>query len=640
MADQDSGDPSKQLGHGLFNTCPGPNKEAIASTEQDTIKKISSSDKNATTLSSQVPPHRRSSRSNPTAPVGALSSRGAPKTSISPATRAEIMSPEMPGHYSPEPPITRTILSGLEVSRIIKDPGVRHEINFVPDLHFRINLKGVGRQKKLYRARAFWMKLEEELREFSAAPHIFAEEHGSSGDWCLPKYLTSAKEIIRTLVLQADRKYLDDVLDVEHFMQQFYHGVTDLGRLASWLSRVLISCCAPMREEWIYSTCKQLGNCDKENSIEDFVAGLRDLLAILEAMKMDFANHQLHLLRPILIENTIMFERNHFLEKIRRQEMGIGGAKPWYEGALRTYPSGAGRMSSHFGEMGVFFEALSRSLLPSAGENPLPCTFVFDVDRLHCIRAHILDSIVLDVCMRMYRNLEQNARFHPLLASAGPIPKVERTSLNTSSLNSSCPKPTGLTSGPRNSVPSTLASFDVPPLSLGLYVDKPGARVQKLREDLQALLELEPHESRCHGGLRDVAPSLALHIFRSCLAPNSTLTDFEEELTKTVCNTSNRMYREMEEEYHTRLLVALATRVGYFKSLSAVPLFLAVTNNVEPPSSCSVDTAQKRDSYVSTGTSQDEYEIQDIATDVAHVGVIHWRVWARIAYLVDDMWID
>ena len=49
---------------------------------------------------------------------------------------------------SVEPPVTKGTLSELDTNKIVNNPKLRHDINFDPDLHFRLNLDGEGGRKK------------------------------------------------------------------------------------------------------------------------------------------------------------------------------------------------------------------------------------------------------------------------------------------------------------------------------------------------------------------------------------------------------------------------------------------------------------------------------------------------------------
>ncbi|KAM0553850.1 hypothetical protein ACHAPJ_007196 [Fusarium lateritium] len=634
-ADQGFGGPVERSRRSLSTSGPGPNGEGETRPEKETTRKPSKDEKDEATQSSQVSPRRCDDPSNTTPPVAAPLSRN--PSEMSTTSTASSPGPESRRNLAPsqplEPPVTKSSLGELEVSKIINNPKLRHDINFDPELHFRPNVEGDKGRRKHDRASIFWTKLKEELVEFILDRDAFYAKYGTGDDWCLPKLLKSVKEIIQTLVPQRDRQFLDEGLNVELLMQQFHRGIADLEKLASWLSRVLKSHCAPMRDEWVDSMYKQLSNGNSNNDVEELVNGMRSLLSVLEAMKLDVANHQIRCLRPALIEETTAFEQKFLMKKLRNRKMDIGDAKPWYQQAARTYPAGAGTKSSQFGDMGVFFEGLSRSMLPCAGEKPLPGTFFFDEDRLGRVRSDILDAINLDVCMRMYEDLEGIARFHSPPAFASVIPDDHEFNFNTPP-SSSRPASVALSSG--DSASSSPRSSMVLPSYLGSDSSEAKSKTRNLRESLVALLQQAPHDMHYHDKWRAMAPSLALQIFRFTEAPMSMLTEFENKLTENVCSTSSPIFKDMEEAYRVRLLTELASRVRYFKALSGVCLFSIATGNRVPSSSRSLDAGRDRDLDAAIRMGQQEGGIEDIATRIAHVGVVHWRIWARMAYIDDD----
>ncbi|KAH6977749.1 hypothetical protein EDB80DRAFT_875629 [Ilyonectria destructans] len=102
-----------------------------------------------------------------------------------------------------------------------------------------------------------------------------------------------------------------------------------------------------------------------------------------------------------------------------------------------------------------------------------------------------------------------------------------------------------------------------------------------------------------------MAPSMALQISRFTNASSEILLGFEEKLTEN-----------------------LATRIRYFKSLSEVCLFSIATGNRVPSNNRDLDSAIR--------VGQQEGGIENIAARIAHVGVVHWWIRARMAYVDED----
>jgi T-complex protein 11 len=77
-----------------------------------------------------------------------------------------------------------------------------------------------------------------------------------------------------------------EVPDVEGFMQQLKVGVADLEKLASSLSRILKSNCAPMRDEWVDDMCEYLSNGNGTPDVAIIVIGFQEIFRVLEAIKL------------------------------------------------------------------------------------------------------------------------------------------------------------------------------------------------------------------------------------------------------------------------------------------------------------------------------------------------------------------
>ena len=544
-----------------------------------------------------------------------------------------------------EPPVTRSTLSELDVSKIIHNPKLRHDINFDPELHFRPNLDGDKGRKKQDRANHFWRALREDLSLFLEDRPAFYAKYGERNDWTLPALLKAVKEIIQTLVPQRDRQFLDEGLNVELLMQQFHKNIADLEKLALWLSRVLKSHCAPMRDDWVDTMYAQLSNGNRNSDLDELVTGMRSLLSVLEAMKLDVANHQIRCLRPVLIEDTTHFEQKFFLRKIQSRKVDIRGAKQWYKDADRRFPASMGNTSQTFGEMGVFFEAMTRLVLPSTAEKRIPSTFLFDEERIMKLRSDMLDIINLDVCMRMYKDLENVGQLtSKVLGASRALDEgtLDRSSSPSSDFNFNTPpsrsRPSSLVFSSGGSASSSPRSSLVLPSYVAPENGEAKVKAQNVYNSLVALLQSATPTSRPYARWQELAPSMALQIFRFTHAPPEMLTSFEERLTENVCKANTELYLQVERAFQSRLMAELGNRVREFRPLSGVSLFSVATGNRIQNNSGIVHSGRDRD----TEGPPEEGGIEDMATRLAHLGVLHWRVWSDLVYLgdADDMSLD
>ena len=186
-----------------------------------------------------------------------------------------------------EPPVNKKTLSELDVNKIVHNPKLRHDINFDPDLHFRPNLDGEKGRRKTERQDGFYETMRIQLGNFLTDREEFERQLGPDlEDWCLPATLNAIRGILETLVPQRDRSSVEESFNVELLMQQFRKGVADLPKLAQWLSQLLKCHCAPMRDPWVDEMVMQISNGDQERDVALLVLGMRNLLGVLEAMKL------------------------------------------------------------------------------------------------------------------------------------------------------------------------------------------------------------------------------------------------------------------------------------------------------------------------------------------------------------------
>lgn len=218
---------------------------------------------------------------------------------------AELITNMMPGdkgedlayayRYAPEPPpVTKQSLSELDIGNIVQNIKLRHDVNFDRDLSFRPNLDGAKGQEKLRATQKYWMALEAELalydRLFRGSPSL-ATVAGypkivEQAQRRIPKMFETIRDVLKSLVPERDHSRVDDHLDVEMLMQEIRRGVCDLVRLAEWLAHLLKEHCAPMRDELVDRMVQRTRSGVVSNESSCIVAGLCELVSILEAMKL------------------------------------------------------------------------------------------------------------------------------------------------------------------------------------------------------------------------------------------------------------------------------------------------------------------------------------------------------------------
>ena len=608
-----------------------------------------------------------------------------------------------------EPPVTKLTLSELDVTKIIHNPKLRHDINFDPELHFRPNLDGEKGRRKQEKANEFWKALQEQLGLFVTDRAEFVRKYGEDDDWCLPSLLRAVRDIIQTLVPARDREFLNEGLNVDLLMQQFTRGTVDLEKLASWLSAVLKQHCAPMRDEWVDDMYNDLSHGNRTNNMGELVKGMRSLLSVLEAMKLDVANHQIRCLRPVLIEDTVHFEQRFFQKKIQTGRLDIRPARRWYdsarhEAALQTPSS---RQAHAFGETDIFFGGLCKlvlpsndasmraaqapraanggggggntgsSSLPSDGTPPrVPSSFVFDEERLIKLRSDMLDAINLEICMRVYEQENPHTlAFEASIAQyvADLDPRSQRNSASSTfssgyGRSASSPRPPSYAaschsanSSPRSSacLTGSSSSLCAPLCSAQQPIDFAEAKLKSrnLYGSLVALLHTAAPAACPAQRWVNMIPSIAVQIFRFLNTDPSQLPTIEAGL-EAAFRFDSPLYQQVEDIFSELLRTKLAGRVKEFRSLSGIGLFSVATGGrISGPSASSTstsssssassrtwDSAQRPRDTLDSGTNsstnssnsareaREEAGMEDIATRLAHLGILHWRVWAQLAY--------
>ncbi|KAI1319121.1 T-complex protein 11-domain-containing protein [Xylariaceae sp. FL0255] len=549
-------------------------------------------------------------------------------------------------------PVTRETLSELDVTKIIKNLKLRHDVNFDPLLHFRPNTDGKKGEKKKMQADRFWKMLQYQLQEFLTERDRFVGEHGNDNDWLLPMFLKSAKDILYTLVPKQDYTALEEGFNVDLIVQQISRWIIDLENLASWLSRLLKSHCAPRRDEWIDTMCDQLVNGSRTDDMGEMVQGLRSFLEILEVMRLDVANHQVQCLRPLLIEDTVRFEQHRFLEKIREHQFDPAPAHAWY---LELSPVTELASLRAFGGMAIFFEELVSMMMPSYTQmhSLLPDTFHLDKERIEILRTDMLYAINLEVCMRLYDMWQKLAKS---MATADHIPSTfpamppseasgfSRTTLDDE--NSASKRDGHGSSSSGLDIRSTNFTGSSPQAGarrpiLPVFASEEEQRIKskELYDSLAALVQSEATKPGDATQWRVLRDSLALQIARFTSLPTRMSQIFGDSLGRHLGDVPlpndryefSPLFRDVEQMFRKRLLAELQQRVKEFKGLTGAALFSAATG------------CQLQRSYLAgidrirgdrlTSRTREEGGVSDMGTRLAHLGLLHWRVWAPLVYL-------
>jgi len=320
------------------------------------------------------------------------------------------------------------------------------------------------------------------------------------------------------------------------------------------------------------------------------------------------------------------------LKKIATRRVDIDGARAWFERA-QVLPD-VGLLPQPQWNFWNFMKALVNLTLQSKSHETVPHTFLFDEERLIKLRADTEDLIKLEICMHMFRDLErdcklQAARFFALddtpktSAIGSPysrpgspadspsgqqqwIPSIENDAMSGSAYRS-----------PRSSPSSTSSTPDARP-STPLYLNFSSIDTSsQVCTSLRAILA----SSNATDRWAQLAPALALEILRSTTASLSRLPNFEIYLAFHLSNTNSSFYQAAEDKILKQLFPTLRKLVDTYTPFTSQQIFEAATAPRPVNSGSTVRTKE---------------QVDDVATRIAHIGVLHWRVWAPLAYLVDS----
>ena len=491
----------------------------------------------------------------------------------------------------PQPPVTKESLEELELTYIQSNVTLRIDINFDHDLHFTPISGDKGEQKK-QDARRYWHSLEIELRIVYLLNSIESDADGnakrsrSSGQQVprqlkrfkrrLPLLFQKLKELLVILVPERDQYQINENLDVSLLLQEASHGLLDIVRLARWLDGLLTSHCAPMRDMSAQEMAEKIRKGAENGDVETLVAGIEMLFQILEAMKLDVANHQIRSFRYILIDDTVPFQQEFFRSRIRRGSLDAGASRTWYQhGHEKHQQCQVDRQTPRSFPLAVLVHGMLEICLWHGLK--LPATLAYDQKRLKEIRVDIQDFVHLDICLAMF-----NVLLHDLtvsLSNGVPIHRVSgRQVMDMQTLRN---RIMDITDGNPDEVPQIWLQYAeaiavelnrTALLTLGVATESISA--EKVAQTTRRLIRMFEHEHQHQTRARQVAQEIEQEAHKHASRfQNMTVLQISHEL---------KSWQQVRaQRYRWRLLP----------------------------------------------------EMEDIARRLAHIASVHWRVWADLVYL-------
>ncbi|KAF1833366.1 camp-mediated signaling protein Sok [Decorospora gaudefroyi] len=493
------------------------------------------------------------------------------------------------------PPVTKQSLSELDIQSIITNIKLRHDVNFDRDLSFRPNLDGIKGQEKERSSDKYWMALVAELvlynRLFQGTPPISQDTLAaftSHAQRRIPKLFETVRDVLKSLVPDRDHSRVDEHLDVPMLMQAIERGVCDLVRLAEWMAQLLKEHCAPMRDGWVDDMVASTREGVVEHNLEKIVGGLKGLFGILEAMKLDVANHQIRNLKTLLIDDTVNFEKHYHLDRLvnGRARVNINIAQSWFADAVEEIgPQCLPRpKAGPCFQLEIFTRAVVATSFGRDGRSDFPDTFFLDHDRLGALKAEVDDLVMFEVCMDMFIALARQFGYDG---------------------------------------------------HLSLAID------QQLRTAIAAIMAEAAGHGRQQWMMNSEALSLEILRQASCLVGQSPTFSFDRMAD---VNRNLRALFMRRSAYHAaRLEAALLPQilgsVDRHSTSSPMDLFTSLVPLSLFPSLPPLPTLSRpstSDTFDFTHLHPETAKLTDLINRLTHIILLHWRVWGPIAYLQDD----
>lgn len=228
----------------------------------------------------------------------------------------------------------------------------------------------------------------------------------------LPYLFISMRDILDSLLPVKDRAYVDSVLDPELLLRQLQHCALDFMGLANWMSSVFKAHCAPMRDSSVDQMVARVESGITTRSPRRIVEGLRMTFAILEAMKLDVANHQIRTLRPVLVDTAIEFEQGYYHQIIDKGKFNLHDSLLWYAKNLAKFKKDIQKVPQKAAEThwSAFCYGLCMLLSCASDEvvTEFPSSFGFDFTRLADFRAELRQIVCMHLCVTLFQQLLQS----------------------------------------------------------------------------------------------------------------------------------------------------------------------------------------------------------------------------------------
>ena len=301
------------------------------------------------------------------------------------------------------PPVTVFSLAPLEPKRMTENLSLRHDLNFDHDLVICADRYSADAESS-QNVEEYWTALDLEIRFFTFCHEKIAQlpEYDQyyrrllmAGQNRLPNLFMSVRAVLLGLLPHKEHQSVTYRLEPEAVTIEVLRGMCDLPELTGWIARMLRRYCAERHHVAVDLMQNHLLRGAHEDDHSLFVTGLRKLMDILEAMKIDVANNQLNYMRPVLICHTVGLERASHEHQMALGRYRNGHPKRWLQYELDMM-----RIPHDTEPWAGLVCGILRVLLYE--DTDFPEVFFLDQERLTTLRGDMRNAIFHKICQDVY----------------------------------------------------------------------------------------------------------------------------------------------------------------------------------------------------------------------------------------------
>ncbi|RVX69322.1 hypothetical protein B0A52_06916 [Exophiala mesophila] len=495
------------------------------------------------------------------------------------------------------PIINKDTLHAIDLDEIEKNIKLRIDINFDHHINFSPSGGRNAEDKQMVSAE-YWEALAAELK-ILCQHNIMAkcdecEERLKLGETTqyhfrprLEKFLVTLKELLMTMTQYHEWDQICHYLDVSLRMQEASHGMLDASWLGQWLSRLLIRHCAPVRDAMAREMARTIDEGMEKGDFFIITDGIRQLFELLEVMKLDVANNSLRRKRYSLIDDTVKFQRGYFRNRMEAGRIMVRSSRLWFQMATERHESCP---QYPLQPRSPPLAALVHGLVSIAAKPnfSIPESLFYDTRRINFVQRRVQDLVNLRLCFDVFEGLVYK------------MMGLEETGDRGNSALQNC--------------------------------------IETQRRDLKArLLDLYEDTSTERDTTEEIEDDntshIALEILRSASVVIGEMQKTEPEpLSDDLVEDANDLLQEAFERE--------ADTMGYI-----TPLVLELEETAQAQARAyenmtplAISDAQKRWAEQRWAAKERPLivTVEDLARRIAHISVIHCRVWADLLYLAPD----